>query len=31
VTYHQRVTQVIQRIERGEIAPSPALLHEIVM
>ena len=31
VTYHQRVTEVIKRIERGEIAPSPALLHEIVM
>jgi 2-dehydropantoate 2-reductase len=30
VTYHQRVQQVIQRIERGEVAPSPQLLHEIV-
>ena len=30
VTYHQRVNQIIQRIERGEIAPSPALLHDIV-
>ena len=30
VTYHQRVNEIIQRIERGELAPSPALLHEIV-
>ena len=31
VTCHERVNQVIKRIERGEVAPSPALLHEIVM
>lgn len=30
VTYHQRVTQVIKRIERGEVMPSPDWLHEIV-
>ena len=30
VTYHQRVNEVIKRIERGEIAPSPDLLHDIV-
>lgn len=30
VTCHERVNQVIKRIERGEVAPSPALLHEIV-
>ncbi len=31
VTYHERVSHVIKRIERGEVVPSPALLHEIVM
>ncbi len=31
VTYHERVSHVIKRIERGEVTPSPALLHEIVM
>jgi DNA polymerase-1 len=30
VTYHQRITQVMKRVERGELAPSPDLLHEIV-
>lgn len=30
VTYHERVCHVIKRIERGEVVPSPALLHEIV-
>jgi hypothetical protein len=30
VTYHQRVNEIIQRIERGELAPSPALLREIM-
>jgi len=30
VTYHQRITQVMKRVERGEVAPSPDLLHEIV-
>jgi 2-dehydropantoate 2-reductase len=30
VTLHQRVNAVIQRIERGELQPSPELLREIV-
>ena len=30
VTHHRRVNDVIHRIERGEITPSPALLREIV-
>jgi 2-dehydropantoate 2-reductase len=29
VKYHRRVNDVIKRIERGEIAPGPALLHDI--
>lgn len=30
VRYHRRVNEAIKRIERGEIAPSPQLLQEIV-
>ncbi len=30
VRYHTRVTQVIRRIERGELQPSPSLLQSIV-
>lgn len=30
VTYHRRVNETIRRIERGEIAPSPDLLRDIV-
>ncbi len=30
VTCHRRVNDIIQRIERGELVPSPALLKEIV-
>ena len=30
VRYHRRVNEVIRRIERGEIAPSPDLLRDIV-
>ncbi len=30
VRYHTRVTQVIRRIERGELEPSPSLLQSIV-
>lgn len=30
VTYHRRVNETIKRIEKGEIAPSPLLLNDIV-